>query len=72
MRPELRGKGIGKALLANLARRCVAEGCARLEWAVLDWNTPSIAFYEGLGARHTAGWYLYRLTGEALEKLGSA
>ncbi len=70
VRPEQRGRGIGKALLANLARRCAAEGLARLEWAVLDWNAPSIAFYERLGARPMDQWTVYRLTGPALQALG--
>jgi GNAT superfamily N-acetyltransferase len=69
VRPAFRGRGIGKGLLANLARRAVSQGCARLDWAVLDWNQPSIAFYQSLGARHVEGWLPYRLTGEALEKL---
>jgi len=72
VRPEFRGKGLGKALLVNLARRCVAEGCARLEWSVLDWNKPSIEFYESLGARHNAGWLPFRLTGAALQELGAS
>jgi len=72
VRPEFRGKGLGKALLVNLAKRCVAEGCARLEWSVLDWNKPSIGFYESLGARHAKGWYPYRLTGPALEELAAS
>ncbi len=70
VRPEFRGHGLGKALLVGLARRCVAEGCGRLEWSVLDWNTPSIAFYKSLGAYHNDGWLPFRLTGAALEKLG--
>ena len=64
--PDFRGRGIGKALLANLAKRCADEGLARLEWAVLNWNAPSIAFYESLGARPQDDWTVYRLTGEAL------
>jgi GNAT superfamily N-acetyltransferase len=71
VRPEQRGRGIGKALIANLARRCVAEGLARLEWAVLDWNAPSIAFYRSLGAGAQDDWTVYRLTGEALQALGA-
>jgi GNAT superfamily N-acetyltransferase len=71
VRPEHRGRGIGKALLANLARRCAAEGLARLEWAVLDWNAPSIAFYESLGARPMSEWTVYRLTGLELAALGT-
>ena len=71
VKPELRGKGIGKALLANLARRAVDEGCARLEWAVLDWNRPSIDFYESLGAKRMGDWLIYRLDGTALSGLAS-
>ena len=70
VRPDLRGRGIGRELLLTLARRAVAEGCARLDWAVLDWNTPSIAFYEKLGAKPITGWTGYRLTGDALARLG--
>lgn len=70
VKPEYRGKGLGKALLVNLARRAVAEGCARVEWSVLDWNRPSIEFYESLGARKVAGWHVYRLTDRALAELG--
>lgn len=70
VRPEHRGHGIGKALLAGLARRCVAEGLARLEWWVLDWNEPSIEFYRALGAQGMDEWTVFRLTGEALQRLG--
>ena len=69
VRPEHRGRGIGKALLQQLARRCRTEGFARLEWAVLDWNAPSIAFYESLGAQPRDDWTVYRLTDEALDAL---
>jgi GNAT superfamily N-acetyltransferase len=69
VRPALRGHGIGKALLTGLARRCVAEGLARLEWAVLDWNEPSIGFYRALGAKAKEEWTVYQLTGRALEDL---
>ena len=69
VRPQFRGRGIGKALLSNLAARAVTEGCGRLEWSVLDWNAPSIAFYQSLGARAAEGWQVYRLQGEALRKL---
>jgi GNAT superfamily N-acetyltransferase len=72
VRPAFRGKGIGKALLANLAKRAVAEGCARVEWSVLDWNDPSIKFYESLGAIAMEEWTVFRLTGSALDKLGRA
>jgi GNAT superfamily N-acetyltransferase len=69
--PALRGKGIGKALLAHLARRCVAEGLGRLEWWVLDWNEPSIAFYKGQGAVLQDEWTKCRVDGEALARLGT-
>jgi len=69
VRPQFRGRGIGKGLLIHLAARAVNEGCGRLEWSVLDWNKPSIAFYQSLGARPVEGWTVYRLTGEALRNL---
>ena len=69
--PEHRGLGIGKALLRHLARRCVAENLSRLDWAVLDWNEPSIAFYRALGATPQDSWTGYRLSGDALARLGS-
>lgn len=67
--PELRGKGIGKALLRHLARRCVAEGLPRLQWWVLDWNAPSIAAYEAMGARPMSEWTVYRVSGPELAAL---
>jgi len=67
--PHLRGHGIGKALLKALARRCVAEGLPRLQWSVLDWNEPSIAFYRSIGADALDEWTGYRMTGTALEAL---
>lgn len=69
VRPALRGKGIGKALLAHLAKECVANGWSRLQWAVLDWNTPSIAFYKSLGADMMDEWTICRVTGTALSVL---
>ena len=69
VRPALRGKGIGKALLVHLARECVAQGWARLQWAVLDWNAPSIAFYKSLGADLMDEWTICRVSGEALSAL---
>jgi GNAT superfamily N-acetyltransferase len=69
VKPSQRGKGLGKALLAHLARRAVSEGASQLEWEVLDWNKPSIDFYESLGARRASEWLIYRLGGEHLEKL---
>lgn len=71
VRPAARGAGAGKALLANLARRCIAENLGRLEWAVLDWNAPSIAFYDSLGAAAMDEWTVRRMTGEALERLAA-
>lgn len=64
-----RGKGIGKALLIRLAQIAVERGYGRLEWAVLDWNTPSIEFYRSLGALPLSEWNAYRLEGEALSRL---
>ncbi|MGW3283868.1 N-acetyltransferase family protein [Streptomyces sp. NPDC001002] len=72
VRPTARGAGHGKALLTELARICVERGYQRLEWSVLNWNTPSIAFYESLGARPQDEWTVYRLTDGALAKLGAA
>lgn len=69
VRPEARGLGVGKRLLAWLARTALERGCARLDWAVLDWNEPSIGFYRSLGAVALDEWTTYRLAGEALERL---
>ena len=71
VRPSARGRGAGKALLRTLARRCVEQGLARLEWAVLDWNAPAIAFYDSLGATAKSEWIIRRMTGEALTALAS-
>ncbi|MEU6380923.1 GNAT family N-acetyltransferase [Streptomyces sp. NPDC046909] len=71
VRPTARGAGHGKALLTELARLCAERGYQRLEWSVLDWNAPSIAFYESLGARPQDGWTVYRLTDEPLAALGA-
>lgn len=68
--PGMRGHGIGKALLAHLAARCVRDGLGRLEWAVLDWNTPSIEFYKAHGAEFMDEWRRCRVTGDALARLG--
>lgn len=67
--PQHRGKGIGKALLIELARRAEAEGCGRLEWSVLNWNQPAIDFYESLGAKPLSDWTMYRLTADAISAL---
>lgn len=69
VRPDHRGVGAGKALLLHLVGKAVAEGCGRMEWSVLDWNTPSIAFYESLGARAMKEWIGYRLDEKALKAL---
>ena len=69
--PDLRGRGIGKALLKTLARRCVAEGLPRLQWWVLDWNEPSIAVYKSLGAKPMDEWTVFRVSGPELEALAS-
>ncbi|HYW59811.1 MAG TPA: GNAT family N-acetyltransferase [Xanthobacteraceae bacterium] len=69
VRPSHRRRGIGRALLRHLARRCVAEGWTRFEWAVLDWNAPSIAFYRSLGADLMEEWTICRITGDALTQL---
>jgi GNAT superfamily N-acetyltransferase len=67
--PDARGAGLGKALLAELARLAMTRGCARLEWSVLDWNTPSINFYKALGAKPMDEWTVFRLDGDELEAL---
>jgi GNAT superfamily N-acetyltransferase len=72
VRPAYRRRGIGSALFRHLARRCVAQGWTRFEWAVLDWNAPSIAFYRSLGADLMQEWTICRLTGDALARLGAA
>ena len=71
MKPELRGKGVGRKLLARLAGLTLSRGCGRFEWAVLDWNEPAIRFYRSIGARMLDDWRINRLTGEALEKLAA-
>jgi GNAT superfamily N-acetyltransferase len=72
VRPEHRGAGHGKALLAHLARLAVGRGCGRLEWSVLDWNEPSIAFYRSLGAVALDEWTAFRLSGGALRALAGS
>ena len=69
--PDARGRGVGKALLAELARLAIARGCGRVEWAVLDWNAPAIGFYDSLGARPNEDWTVYRLTGAPLAALAA-
>jgi GNAT superfamily N-acetyltransferase len=69
VRPEFRSKGIGKALLRHLARRCIVEGLTRLEWWVLDWNEPALRVYRSIGATPMEGWTVQRMTGDALKQL---
>jgi len=69
VKPQMRGRGFGKALLAYLARLAVARKCGRVEWAVLDWNAPAIRFYRKLGAVTMDDWTVHRLTGAALHRL---
>ena len=70
VKPHARGKGIGAALLGEIAKMAVDRGCGRVEWAVLDWNEPSIAFYKKLGAVPMDEWTVFRLTGDALQRAG--
>ena len=72
VKPHARGKGLGFALLAELAQIAVARNYGRVEWAVLDWNEPSIQFYKKLGATAMDDWITYRLTGQALQNLAGA
>lgn len=69
VRPEFRGRGIGRRLLGHLAALAVSRGCGRLEWSVLDWNTDAIRFYESLGAKAMEEWTVFRVAGDALTKL---
>ncbi len=72
VRPAARGSGLGKALLAHLAQLCIDRDCARLEWSVLDWNTPAIGFYQSLGAKLMDEWTVMRVDGDALTDLAAA
>ncbi len=69
IKPEMRGKGIGKTMLRHLAKLAVERNCGRLEWACLDWNEPAICFYKGLGAKAQNDWTVYRVTGSGLQAL---
>ncbi|MBI4173143.1 MAG: GNAT family N-acetyltransferase [Candidatus Aenigmarchaeota archaeon] len=71
VKPEVRGKGFGKAMLAYLACLAKERGCGRFEWWVLDWNKPAIGFYQKLGAVPMADWTVYRLAGKGLAKLAA-
>lgn len=70
VRPDRRGRGLGRALIRHLARRCVAENLGRFEWSVLDWNEPAIQFYRAQGARLLDDWTMCRVEGAALRALG--
>jgi GNAT superfamily N-acetyltransferase len=72
VKPEMRGKGYGRALLVHLAKIARERGCGRMEWAVLDWNDPAIQFYRKLGAKPLDEWTVFRLTGEGIAKLADA
>jgi GNAT superfamily N-acetyltransferase len=71
VRPAFRGCGLGDALLRAVARIAVERGCPRMEWIVLDWNTPAIGFYEKLGAKPLSEWTVFRLDGEALARVAA-
>ena len=72
VRPVYRGHGLGKALMIHLAKECAAKGYHRLQWWVLDWNEPSIDFYRSLGAEAMDEWTVFRVSGEALERLATS
>ncbi|GED96450.1 GNAT family N-acetyltransferase [Gordonia crocea] len=72
VKPEFRGRGVGRALMAHLAATAVRRGCARFEWSVLDWNAPAIGFYRALGAVGMDGWTVQRLDGAALATLAAS
>ena len=69
VKPEWRHRGVGRQLLAHLAKTALDRNCGRMEWAVLDWNDPAIRFYRGLGAQPMEDWTVFRVTGEALAAL---
>jgi GNAT superfamily N-acetyltransferase len=71
IKPEYRGRGYGKALLKHLAKICDEKGYGRLQWWVLDWNSPAIEFYKSLGAEAMDEWTVYRTSGKALKDLGN-
>ena len=71
VKPERRGRGLGRALLVHLAKLARERGCGRMEWSVLDWNEPAIKLYKGIGATPMDEWTVYRVTGEALEDLAA-
>lgn len=69
VKPQIRGRGIGRALLSFVARSAINRGCGKMEWAALDWNETAIRFYENLGARRMSEWRLFRLMGDALTRV---
>jgi GNAT superfamily N-acetyltransferase len=71
VRPDSRGAGLGKALLAHIAALAVQRGCGRLEWSVLDWNEPALKFYRALGAAPMSEWTVHRVSGDALSQLAA-
>ncbi len=71
VKPEMRGRGLGRALLVHLAQLARERGCGRMEWSVLDWNEPAIKLYRGIGATEMDEWTVYRVTGRALEDLAA-
>lgn len=72
VKPEARGNGLGQKILVHLARLAKERDCGRLEWSVLDWNTPAIEFYKKIGAKPMDEWTVYRVTGNALDELASS
>jgi GNAT superfamily N-acetyltransferase len=72
VQPAHRGKGLGRALLTELARECEQRGYGRLEWSVLNWNEPAIGFYAALGARAQSEWSIFRLSGPSLTQLAQS
>jgi GNAT superfamily N-acetyltransferase len=72
VQPQCRGQGLGKTMLIELARIAALRGCGRMEWAVLDWNTPAIEFYKSIGARPMSEWTTYRLDADAIARLAGA
>ncbi len=70
VKPDMRGRGVGKVMLSFLARLAMERKCGRLEWSVLDWNKPSIEFYKSMGAVPMEDWTIYRITGRSLKELG--
>jgi GNAT superfamily N-acetyltransferase len=72
VRPEYRGQGLGKSLLARLASECVSHGYTRLQWSALDWNSPAIGFYTSLGSEAMSEWTVYRLSGSSLQELAGS